>query len=302
MLKVAIIISTYNGEKFLREQLDSILAQAEVDVHLFVRDDGSSDGTKDILVEYESKHDNVTVELAQNVGVGNSFMNALYSVPDTYDYYAFADQDDIWCDNKLIEAVKLLQSSGMALYASNQENVDKDGNSLGMRYAPDKNIHLTPVSIIGENTVAGCTFVFTRELFLKLTAEESRPTPELLRNRIHDVWVAAAASVNGGIVYDERAFIKYRQHGNNVVGSFKPSFKKRVKARMRKMRNKEQRNGRSLLARELTRCFDHAKEYSLVTVCAQAKKTKLWKNGKELRSYTGEGKLAYSIKVLLGLF
>ena len=190
-MKVAVVMSTYNGEKYLAEQLDSILAQAGVSVSLFVRDDGSTDGTRAILAEYAEKHGNVSVDFAQNVGVGNSFMNALYAVPDTFDYYAFADQDDIWLENKLIEAITLLQSSGKALYASNQENVDKDGNSLGMRYGDDADIHLTPVSIISNNTVAGCTFVFTRELYGRLTAAECRPTAELLKNRIHDVWVAA---------------------------------------------------------------------------------------------------------------
>lgn len=301
-MKAAVVMSTYNGEKYLAEQLDSIFAQTGVDVSLFVRDDGSTDGTHAILAEYAEKHDNMMFELAQNVGVGNSFMNALYGVPDTFDYYAFADQDDIWLENKLIEAIKLLQSSGKALYASNQENVDKDGNSLGMRYDDGADIHLTPVSIISNNTIAGCTFVFTRELFGKLTAEEHRPTAALLKNRIHDVWVAAAASVNGGIVYDPRSFINYRQHGNNVVGSFKPSFKKRLKERMRKVKDKGQRNGRSMLARELMRCYQPASDFPLVEVCAKARKTKLLKNGGELRSYTGEGAFAYFIKVLLGLF
>lgn len=302
MITVAVIMSTYNGEKYIAEQLDSIFAQTGVSVSLFVRDDGSTDGTHAILAEYAEKHEDMTVDFAQNVGVGNSFMNALYAVPDTFDYYAFADQDDIWCENKLIEAVKLLQTSGKALYASNQENVDKDGNPLGMRYGDDADIHLTPVSIISNNTIAGCTFVFTRELYKKLVNEECRPTAELLRNRIHDVWVAESASVNGGIVYDKRAFIKYRQHGNNVVGSFKPSFYKRVKMRLRKVRDKGQRNGRSRLAKELLRCYPHAAAFPLVEICARAKKTRLLKNGKELRSYTGEGAFAYFIKVLLGLF
>lgn len=301
-MKVAVVMSTYNGDKYLAEQLDSILAQTGVSVSLFVRDDGSTDGTRAILAEYAETHGNVSVDFAQNVGVGNSFMNALYAVPDTFDYYAFADQDDIWLENKLIEAITLLRSSGKALYASNQENVDKDGNSLGMRYGDDADIHLTPVSIISNNTVAGCTFVFTRELYGRLTAAECRPTAELLKNRIHDVWVAAAAAVNGGIVYDPRSFINYRQHGNNVVGSFKPSFKKRMKERLRKVKDKGQRNGRCMLARELVRCYGNAADFPLVEVCAKARKTKLLKHGGELRSYTGEGAFAYFIKVLLGLF
>lgn len=301
MSSVAVVMSTYNGEKYLREQLDSILAQSGVDVFLFVRDDGSHDGTHDILSEYESNYDNVTVEFAQNVGVGNSFMNALYSIPDTFDYYAFADQDDIWCDRKLAEAVALLQSSGKALYASNQENVDKDGNSLGMRYSANMNIHIEPIAVISRNVLAGCTMVFTRDLFAKLTDESSRPSEELLRNRIHDVWVAAAASVNGGIVYDERSFIRYRQHGNNVVGAYDGGVKKKIKTKIGKLFHSSRRNGRSTLARELIKCFDSADKFPLVADCARRKKRALWKNGKQLRSYTGESSFGFFLKVLFAL-
>ena len=88
MKTVAVLMSTYNGEKYLREQIDSILAQTDVAVSLFVRDDGSSDGTEKILAEYAANDPRVRYEMCENVGVGNSFMNLLYSVPDTFDYYA----------------------------------------------------------------------------------------------------------------------------------------------------------------------------------------------------------------------
>ena len=81
-------MSTYNGKKFLCEQLDSILSQTNVEVEIFIRDDGSTDGTKEILDKYAVK-EGIHVDYAENVGVGNSFMNLLYSVPSDFDYYAF---------------------------------------------------------------------------------------------------------------------------------------------------------------------------------------------------------------------
>ena len=144
MISVAVIMSTYNGEKYLGEQIDSILNQKDLEVTLFVRDDGSSDGTKNILEKYARDNGKIHINFGVNAGVGNSFMNALYSVPDTFDYYAFADQDDIWLENKLFQAVKALQESGKMLYASNQENTDKDGNSLGLRYKEDALINQKP--------------------------------------------------------------------------------------------------------------------------------------------------------------
>ena len=95
-------MSTYNGEKYLSQQIDSILNQKEIDVHLFIRDDGSYDNTWKLLEEYKQKYEKINIISAKNVGVGNSFMNLLYSVPNIYDYYAFSDQDDIWEPNKII--------------------------------------------------------------------------------------------------------------------------------------------------------------------------------------------------------
>ncbi|MDE7167420.1 MAG: glycosyltransferase family 2 protein [Clostridia bacterium] len=307
MKSVAILLSTYNGERFLREQLDSILAQKEVEVKLFVRDDGSSDGTKEILSEYAEKHSNIHLDFAENVGVGNSFMNLLYSVPDEFDYYAFADQDDIWEENKIAEAARLLEEKGAILYASNQECVDKEGNSLGLRYKPDENIHLTPESILQENMLAGCTMVITNGFYKILTEEARRPLPELLHNRIHDVWLAATASLYEGIVYDERSFIKYRQHENNVVGASKAGFGKRLKAKLKKLTHREKRNGRSWLARELCACFPEVVEkYPLITFSAKANKykykRKLIKNKKLLCSYSGESGFGFYLKVLFGLY
>lgn len=128
---IAVIMSTYNGEKYLREQLDSILNQKDVNLDLYVRDDGSVDGTAEILNQYSKRYPQVHVELAANAGVGNSFMNCLYSVPGEYQYYGFADQDDIWLQDKCIAGISALKRTGKALYSSNQECVDSDGKSLG---------------------------------------------------------------------------------------------------------------------------------------------------------------------------
>lgn len=78
MSSVAVLMSTYNGEKYLKEQIDSILAQKDVDVTLFIRDDGSSDNTIGICKEYVEKHKNIVLKTGENIGVGNSFMQLVY--------------------------------------------------------------------------------------------------------------------------------------------------------------------------------------------------------------------------------
>lgn len=300
---VAVLMSTYNGEKYLAEQLDSILRQQDVALTLFVRDDGSSDGTKTILDAYAQKYDNIRVTYADNVGVGNSFMELLYAVPDNYDFYAFADQDDIWLATKLTEAACKLNESGAALYGSNQECVDKDGNSLGLRYTENVDIHMDPISILSANMIAGCTMVLTNELYSKLVNARARPSSALLRNRIHDVWVAEIASICGGIYYDRRSFILYRQHENNVVGAFGESFFKALKKKIKKVFHKAERNGRSKLAKEVCACFPaESARFPLLQVCATGQKRQLLHHAKELRRYTGESKISFFIKVILGWF
>lgn len=307
MSTVAVLMSTYNGERFLKEQIDSILNQSGVSVELFIRDDGSKDSTLQLLETYASNHNNIHLFIEQNVGVGNSFMNLLYSVGGEYDYYSFADQDDIWEENKLIEAVSMLAQSDKVLYASNQECVDKEGNSLGLRYDANSEIHLAPIAILEKNTLAGCTMVFKRSLYEIITDEKRRPSEELLRNRIHDVWLSMTASINGGIIYDERSFIKYRQHENNVVGAYEGGVAKKIKERSKKVLNKKLRNGRSWLAKEIIEKFpEQAENFPLIKVCANINtlggKRRIMKNNKLLRSYTKESYFGFLIKVTLGYF
>lgn len=302
METVAVLMSTYNGEKYLLRQIDSVLKQSGVKVELFVRDDGSSDTTKTILTEYAADHENVHVEFGENVGVGNSFMNMLYAAPDDFDYYAFCDQDDIWEEDKLSVAAEELKKAEAYLYTSNQECVDKDGVTMGLRYSDDAKINLTPESIMQNNMVAGCTMVFVNEFFKILTAEKNRPSEDLLYNRIHDVWVAFTAALYGKIIYDRRSFIRYRQHENNVVG-IKPHKGEKLK----KIKNKKLRNGRSAIAREAYERFPElVREYPLVELSAKADtfagKRGLIGKRKEICNITGESKLGFIAKVMGGLY
>ena len=116
-MTVTVAMSTYNGERYLREQIDSILNQKNVDIVLFVRDDGSKDATLDILGEYSAKYDNVLFSAGNNLGIGKSFYEALRLAPES-DYYAFSDQDDVWLQDKVASGVKAL------------EMLEKDGEGI----------------------------------------------------------------------------------------------------------------------------------------------------------------------------
>ena len=303
MYKVAVLMSTYNGEKYLREQIDSILAQKGVDLTLYIRDDGSSDGTIEVIKEYIAKTDKIKLNIGKNIGVGNSFMQLIYDCPEGYDYYAFSDQDDIWLVEKLHVAVEMLKEYyNPILYCSNQMLVDKNGDEIGLRHS--KPVDISYLQILCNNMITGCTMVWNRKLQDFLTEKANRPSSNLLHKRIHDVWVAMVASVVGEIRYDERAYIQYRQHENNVVGVKKVSL---VKEWKKKFQNKELRNGRSTLAKEITTIFSgqlmnnkEMKDRLLLCAKYQGNKMKLFRDT-EIRFHSNEGTLMYGMKILLNL-
>lgn len=259
--QVAVIMSTYNGEKYLSEQINSILNQKNVTVSLFVRDDGSSDATQEILDLFASTYGNIYLMYGENLGVGNSFMKCLYDIEHDFDFYAFSDQDDIWMENKLYEAICLLEKHGKSLYCSNQICVDSDGIFLGKRFESEPGYGV--LDCLNNNQISGCTFVFSGDFYKILKMH--RPSEELLKNRIHDVWVAEIAALGNLTVYDERAFILYRQHAGNAVGAYiDNSFRGKLKRKIGKIRNKNKRNGRSKLAREIYRLFPEYRENEII--------------------------------------
>lgn len=135
MYSVSVLMSTYNGAKYVREQIESILSQIGVEVKLTVRDDGSNDLTCEILKEYASLG-KIALIKGENVGVSKSFFILLDSSPDC-DFYAFSDQDDIWHNDKLLNAVKCMELSQKekncengVLYFCNKNLVDSNGNYI----------------------------------------------------------------------------------------------------------------------------------------------------------------------------
>lgn len=304
MKTVAVLLSAYNGENYIAEQLESIFSQSGVAVKLYVRDDGSSDGTRKILESYAEKYPAICVRYGENVGAAQSFMRLLYEAEGA-DFYAFADQDDIWLKGKLAAAVEMLEQSGKMLYAGNQQVVDGALNLVSLRYAKGFIPETSAEAILQSNLFSGCTMVLTAQFKNLLSEEGKRPSPALLKKRYHDVWVAEAAAIGGGICYDERAFILYRQHGTNAVGADKISGLKLIFYWFKKLGDKSKRNGRSALARELVEKFPQALSYPLIaasTVGGIKGKRLLLKNSKAIRAYSGEGRTSFALKVILGLY
>lgn len=216
---VAVIMSTYNGERYIREQIESILNQKKVSVLLFIRDDGSKDNTRKIIKEYCTNYRNVIWidELKkENLGVRDSFLRSLTFVyknyPDIH-YFSFSDQDDYWMEDKLFEGVCRLEKSKNtkgALYYTNKIFVDKNLNEIKKENIVYYNDYM---EILWPSLASGCTMIFNRSL-VYFTLKNY---PKI--NCIHDSWIYRLAKCIGSDIYfDEKPLILYRQHDMNVCG------------------------------------------------------------------------------------
>lgn len=213
-MRVAVLMSTYNGERYIREQIESIVSQkGDFDLDLWVRDDGSSDSTIRVLNEYQEKK-KLRWYSGENMGPGKSFIDLLYRVKG-YDYYAFSDQDDVWLQGKIQKGIDLICGCEKeTLYFCNAEYVDQNLRPLGgTTYKND--VPTDYFSAILNPGYLGCTMIFNAKLAATI---QSHSFPQVLF--IHDAFVArVCAAVGGKIKYDKNTYIKYRQHGNNVIGS-----------------------------------------------------------------------------------
>lgn len=216
MNKILVLMSTYNGEKYVDLQVKSVLNQKQVSVKLYIRDDGSKDKTVDIIKSF--KDDRITIFEGRNKGARDSFFELIESAPLDFDYYAFCDQDDYWEDDKLFCAVSKLEmvdSKRPSLYYSGQVITDSKLNVIAQH-------NLDTGRSFGANFIfnqmAGCTAVFNVELLKKLKMY----FPHDIFG--HDTWCfKLCAALEGNIIVESKGHILYRQHENNVVG-LKNSF------------------------------------------------------------------------------
>lgn len=253
MKTIQILMSTYNGEKYLKEQLESILTQdceqfGKAALTLKVRDDGSQDGTQQILQQYAEKYPEIiSWYQGENIGVIGSFFD-LMKQADVCDYYAFADQDDYWMPEKLtrgIEKLEGLSEDKPLLYCCRPKLVDAQLHTI------ESNIDRPPMrpsfeNAMIENIATGCTEIFNRNLYVLVIKQ----LPEF--TVMHDWWLYLTATCFGEMVYDETSYICYRQHGGNVLGT-KTSHMDELKMRLK--RYKKNRGNISRQLGELVRIF-----------------------------------------------
>jgi glycosyltransferase involved in cell wall biosynthesis len=237
MKKVQILLSTYNGERFLEEQLVSLTAQQGVAFDILVRDDGSSDLTKQILDKWQKKG-LLRWYAGKNIGPARSFLDLMQNAADA-DYYAFCDQDDVWDSIKLQKAVEKLaaaDSERPALYFSRAQLVDACLQPIESKGAQIGRAYRLGQTLI-KNNATGCTMVFNKKLLESINSY----MPQYLV--IHDWWLYLVCLALGGkVIYDKNSYIKYRQHGSNVVNGNRTTWKNYYSRQLHTLFNKEQQH------------------------------------------------------------
>lgn len=223
---IYILLATYNGEKYIREQLESLLEQTYQDWILWIHDDGSKDGTLNIIKEYEEKLPNKIKFLNDGLrcgGAKQNFTHLLNSIDNNFDYIMFCDQDDVWLDakiettlNQMIEVENSNQNKPIIIHTDLQV-VDEELNIIADSYfiyqkikpqwSKDFNISLV------QNSVTGCTMMINKKAKII-----SLP---IGNNAImHDWWILLKVLLHGGVVeHINKSTILYRQHSSNDTGA-----------------------------------------------------------------------------------
>lgn len=213
MEKIDILLASYNGEKFIREQIDSILSQTYSNFRLIISDDCSKDSTRDILKEYEKKDNRIKVYYQEkNLGYVKNFEFLLTKVES--EVYCLSDQDDVWMPEKVEKTYKKLKEENADLVFTDLEVVDEKLETM----LPSFNDHMLLSRKIKKyqnsykmqylyNCVTGCTLMSKKKFIEKIV-----PIPTDSKYVIHDTWIGLIVALKGKVSYLNERTIKYRQH------------------------------------------------------------------------------------------
>lgn len=235
---VAILLATYNGEKYITEQLDSIAHQTYHDYCCYIHDDGSTDGTRELVLNY-CKRNPEQFRYVEGPSCGGAKYNFFFLMENIQNekYIMFSDQDDYWMPEKVEVTLRTMQEEenngqNSTEYICVYSNLEVVNTYLSMintsfyKYSGKQPLKNDLKSLIMTNVVVGCTMMINRKLLEKALELKNR---ELLF--MHDWWIALIASASGKMIFIDKPLIKYRQHSGNVVGANKKNgLLKRVRS------------------------------------------------------------------------
>ncbi len=211
-----VLMSSYNGEKYVGEQIESILNQKQVRIHLFVRDDGSTDDTINIIERYQSRYGNIHLIRGENVGIHDSF-RMLIEACEGSSFIAFSDQDDIWDYDKIITAIQIMKEYKAHFYSSAARLVDQYNQPLNISTscASKYDYYMNGNSIVLTPGAQGCTMVLTSNLYNYLRGLA------IPSDYGHDTWIPIISYYLCPCIYDSEERMNYRQHNNSWTGNRK---------------------------------------------------------------------------------
>jgi glycosyltransferase involved in cell wall biosynthesis len=217
-MRIQVLLSTYNGCEHVVDQVQSLFQQklpTGAQLQILARDDGSSDGTLEVLDELAKKDSRLRVYSGRNVGVIASFFDLLYKADPEAQYFFFCDQDDIWLPSKVARAIASLETKKdlPALYFSRLQYVNNDLRPIGQSRIPHR---ISFASALVENVATGCSMAFNQALRQVALSGEPLPAMNCL---MHDWWMYILANAVGEVLYDPTPSVWYRQHQGNVVGA-----------------------------------------------------------------------------------
>jgi rhamnosyltransferase len=238
---IAVVLATYDGEKYISEQMDTILGQKNVALEIFAFDDGSSDKSFDILESYESNHDNIQVYKNEKPtgSAALNFIKALVELRDklspNIEYIALSDQDDIWDDSKLESAINCLNQNDAELYASNLTWWEE---ATDLKSQLKRDFDQKKYDYLFESASAGCTYVFSVSLLDIIIKELKDRDLKTWRFLSHDWLIYFLARKNNQKVYfDSNAYILYRIHETNAHGSLNGSSISAIRSRLEALKS-----------------------------------------------------------------
>lgn len=214
-MKITVLMSTYNGEKYLQEQLDSLIGQDLKPDKILIRDDGSNDRTLEILKYYSDNYKYIEYYQGNNLGPAKSFFE-LINKSEEADYYALCDQDDVWMRDKLKVAVETLEKEDNnipLLYACRCNFVDANLKHIDANMSKLYSYTDFAHSLLYQ-TAPGCTMVFNNEARKQIIKYDINKEYCI----IHDSIIHKICTMFGKMILDETPHINYRLHGGNVIG------------------------------------------------------------------------------------